>query len=321
MANEVKRYPGWKVVFLGIMLMNFGYSCIVSIVGAFMNPVSSDLGVQIGDFGIWITINSITAFFVLLVASKYYSAKTLKPMLLIGAISGIIGFVGFANAQSLTMIYCFAVFLGLCFALVSTTPCALMVNNWYGPKLRGKYLGIVFGVNSLCVMFIIPIMNTVIQMTSWRVAYYILAACLAICIPLILKFAVWSPDMVGVKRIGDYDADELAGETELEGYEFKEGLKKPIVWVAFITGLLLVIASSSVLAYTQPCIEAAGYSSTIGSSAVSIAIGLTVVTCIWVGRLCDKAGVHIGTLVTGIAFVLAFLFQRNFYARLSDLLF
>ena len=305
------KYPGWKILFLGVMCMNFGYSCLVSVTGVFLGPVSAALGTNIGDLAVYLTIQSLISIIVLAVISKFYSEKTIRPIMIAAALCGAIGFIGFANATSVMMMYLWALPMGFCFACMTTTPMQILVNNWYGPKLRGKNMGIVFGVNSLCVCAIIPILNWITQSFGWNVAYYVLAACLLICVPLIWKLCIWSPEVLGIKRVGDYTADEAAaaGEAQSRGYSFKEGLKKPQVWLFFISGMLIVIASAAILSYTQPFMESAGFDSVFASNTVSIAIGVTVFTCIGIGKLIDKIGVHWVTVITGVAFALGFIVQ------------
>lgn len=303
------RYPGWKILFLGVMCMNFGYSCLVSVTGVFLGPVSASLGTNIGDLAVYLTIQSIVAILVLAVVSKFYAEKTIKPIMLAAAICGIVGFIGFANATSVAMMYLWAVPMGFCFACLTTTPMQILVSNWYGPKLRGKNMGIVFGVNSLCVCAIIPILNWITQSFGWSIAYYTLAACLIVCLPLIWKLCIWSPEVLGLKRVGDLTEEEKKQAEGATGYAFKEGLKKPQVWMFFISGMLVVIASAAILSYTQPFMESAGFDSVFASSTVSIAIGVTVFTCIGIGKLIDKIGVHLVTVITGVAFALGFVVQ------------
>lgn len=307
--NKNKTYPGWTIVALGIILMTFGYSCVVSISGVFMLPVTSELNVQIGSFALWISIMSLTGIITLVIVSKLFSQKTIKPILIIGCICGIIGFAGFATSHSLMQFYLCAVPLGICFSCVTTTPCSLLVNNWYGAKIRGKYLGIVFGGNSLAVMGVIPLTNYIVQHYSWRSAYFILAICLLICIPLVIKFAVWSPEMKGLKRPGDIEADDASGSKPSNDFSFSENLKRPVTWIVFISGSLLVIASAAILTYSQPFMMQNGYSDVFASNIVSIMIGICLVTCTLVGHISDKFGIRFGAVLTGVAFVIAYLSQ------------
>lgn len=304
-----KIYMGWYITFMGIILMTFAYSCVVSVAGQFMLPVTEDLGIQIGDFSLWMTILSLTAIAFLLFFSKIFSKKTVKKIMIVACLCGVVGFIGFGTSNFLMQFYISSVVLGICFAGLTTTPCTLLVSNWFGTAMRGKALGILFGGNSIAICVFIPILNIIIQSFGWRAAYFILAGILLIvCIPMILKLTIWSPEELGIKRMGDIEGEE-DNTKELEGISFKEGLKKPSTWIMFITGTLLVIPSSAILAHSQPFMVMNGYSATFASTVTSIMIGICLITCIMVGAIKDKFGLRTAAVFTGIAFILAYVSQ------------
>ncbi len=303
-----KIYKGWYITLMGIILMTFAYSCVVSVAGQFILPVTEDLGLQIGDFSLWMTIMSVTSILFLLLFSKVFSKKTVKKIMIIACICGVAGFVGFGTSHSLMQFYIFSLVLGVCFSGLTTTPCTLLVSNWFGPAMRGKALGILFGGNSIAICVFIPILNMIIQKLGWRNAYFTLAGILLIvCLPMILKLTIWSPEDCGIKRMGDDENTQV--DAELEGISFKEGLKKPSTWIMFLTGTLLVIPSSAILAHSQPFMVMNGYSATFSSTVISIMIGICLITCIMVGAIKDKFGLRTAAVFTGVCFILAYVSQ------------
>ena len=305
-----KIYTGWYIAAMGIILMTFAYSCIVSVSGMFMVPVTEALDLQIGDFSVWVTIMSVTAIIFLLIFSKIFSKRTIKPIMIVSCLCGVAGFIGFATSQSLIQFYLFSVLLGICFGGLTTTPSTLLVSNWFGTKMRGKALGILFGGNSIVVMLIMPVLNQIILKFGWRVAYFVLAgALLIICLPLVLKFAIWSPESVGQKRMGDAGEQETLSSDQLPGVTFKDGLKKPSTWLVFLSGTLLVIPSSAILVHSQPFMIMHGYSATFAANTTSIMIGICVVTCILVGFINDRFGLRAAALFSGVAFILDYIAQ------------
>lgn len=168
-----KFYYGWKVVIMGFVLMIFGYACIVSVSGVFTLPVTTDLGLQIGDWVVWMTISSLANIGALLVVQKLMTEKYLKTIMIIGCVLGAIGMVGFAFATKLWHFYAFSVLLGICMGLVSSTPCSVLANNWFGPKIRGLALSLIFGGTSLGCMAIMPILNQIVIHVSWKAAYLV----------------------------------------------------------------------------------------------------------------------------------------------------
>lgn len=302
-----KIYKGWWITFMGTMLMTFAYSGVVSVSGQFMLPVTEDLGLQIGDFSFWVTILSLTAIVILLFSGKIFKKTTIKKVMVTACICGVISFIGFATSNSLMQFYIASVVLGICFACLTTTPCTLLVSNWFGPEMRGTALGILFGANSIAACIFMPVLNQIILHLGWRGAYFVLAGIiLVICLPLVLKFTIWSPEELGIKKMGEA---EEGTEAEQSGTPFKEGIRKPSTWFMLITGVLLVIPSSAILVHAQPFMVMNGYTATFASSVVSIMIGICLVTCIFVGAIKDKFGLRVAALFTGIMFALAYVSQ------------
>ena len=104
-----KIYYGWYIVAISLFFMALGYSCVVSIVGVFVMPITSELHIQIGDFVAWTTIMSVTSILYLFFASKHYNAKTVKPIMFVCALLGAVAFFGFSRATELWHFYLFAV--------------------------------------------------------------------------------------------------------------------------------------------------------------------------------------------------------------------
>ncbi|MDO4869975.1 MAG: MFS transporter [Bacillota bacterium] len=307
-----KFYFGWYVVIMGFILMIFGYACIVSVSGVFTLPVTEDLGLQIGDFVVWMTIQGLASIGALLIVQKMMTPKMLKPIMLIGAIAGIIGMFGFSRATELWHFYVFAIFLGICMSLLTSTPCAVLATNWFGPKIRGVALSLIFGGTSLGCMAVMPILNQIVIHAGWRMAYMIIAlALLIICIPLVIIFAKWGPESKGIKRIGDYEEGEEAAlpQSEGKGIPFSEGIKKPSTWLMFLSGAVLVVASVNVLLHTQTFLVMNGYSATFGGNLVSISIGLLFFGSIVIGRICDSGKLQFAAILTAILFALAYVGQ------------
>lgn len=160
---------------------------------------------------------------------------------------------------------------------------------------------------SLIGMGIINILNMVIMTTGWRGGYIFCAAGILICLPLMAKFAVWSPAEKGIARMGD-DGDLIeAGSVDsgtLPGYTAKQGLKKPAVWIALISCILLVLASSSMLQHGIPTLIVAGNSPMIATFISSLISVLMIGTNLIIGWAIDKFGVQFGSVVTCAMFAL-----------------
>jgi MFS family permease len=305
-----KLYFGWLVIVMSLFLGVIGYSCVVSVIGVFILPVTGDLGFQIGDFVVWTTIMSLTSIAYLTIASRFYNARTIRPILLVCAVLGAVGFFGFSRATELWHFYVFAMPMGICFGGMTATPASVLVSNWFGPKCKGFAMGLFFSGTSVLAMLLIPLMNKIVSTSGWRIAYFGIAISLiVICIPLILLLAKWSPDVKGIRRMGDEQGSRDVAASELTGIAFKQGLKRVSTWLMFLSGTLVVVASSAMLTHTQTFLVMSGYSPAFSANVMSGMIGALVVGGVLVGRYCDRYKLQIAAVLTCVLFAVAYVSQ------------
>lgn len=302
-----KIYYGWWVVLAAAIICGLVYSGIVSVTGVFLIPVTMDLGVQIGNYSLYLTIMSLTNIVTLLFISRFLTAKTIRKIMAVAAIAGIISFIGFSMAKSLMWFYIFAIPQGFCFGAFTMTPCQILVSNWFGDKTRGKAMSFFLTGMSLITVVLMNGLNAIIMSAGWRAGYIALAVCVAICLLIALKLVVWSPAEKGIQRLGDLDAAEMEPATAIEapGVSFGAALKKPITWIAFISCSLAVIVSSSILQHGIPTMVMAGQDQTAATAIVSAMSIIMMVTGPIVGIVCDKWNLSIAAVGTSLFFAIA----------------
>ena len=223
------------------------------------------------------TIQALAGIGMLLLIQKRMTERLLKPIMIFSAICGVIGMAGFSRSTELWHFYLFAILLGVCMSGLTSTPCTVLITNWFGPKVRGVALSLVFGGTSLGCMAVMPILNWIVVSYGWRTAYLVIAvATLVICVPLVLLFAKWSPESKGIARMGNDEAEpKISKEEEIQGVPFHTGIWKVSTWLMFLSGALVVVASVNVLLHTQTFLVMNGYSSTFGAN---ICIGFNWIT-------------------------------------------
>ena len=301
-----KFYYGWWIVLLSAILCIFGYSGIVSVTGVFLLPVTADMGFSIGEFSLYISTLSITNIVVLALISKHFNENSIKKITIIAAVIGALSFVGFSFATQLWHFYILSIPMGFCFSSISMTPSMLLISNWFGVKLRGKAMSIFLAIMAVGTSALISIMNAVIINIGWRPAYIILGVCLAVCIPVILGLMKWSPASKGVKRLGDPDdGAAMPDQNVIPGILFKEAVKKPLTWFAFLTTALIVFGSSAILQHGIATMVIAGYTPTFAASSVSIMSIIMIFTGIAIGVMCDRFKLQYMATGTAVIFIFA----------------
>lgn len=313
-----KIYFGWYILILSALTGTLIYNGIISTSGVFMIPVTMELGIPVGSFSLYISILSIVNIITLYVISRKLNKNNIKKIMIITGCLGVLSFIGFSFSTQVWHFYALSILQGICFGACTMTPCTILVSNWFGPKVRGKAMSFYIGGVSLIGMGIINLLNMVIVNTGWRGGYLFCAAGILVCLPLMAKFAVWSPAEKGIARMGDTEEAVEAGPVDpnaIPGYTAKEGLRKPAVWVALISCVLLVVASSSELQHGIPTLIMAGNSPTIATFISSLTSILMIATNLIIGWAIDKFGVQIGAVATCAFFALATLG----YALVADI--
>lgn len=299
-----KIYFGYYILVMASLLGALVYNGIISTVGIFLVPVTTELGILVSSFTLYISILSVTNIIVLFLFSKIVNKNNLKKIMLIAGVLGVLSFVGFSFATKVWHFYIFAILQAICFSSCTATPSMIMVSNWFGPAIRGRAMSIYAAGISVVFMITMNVINMIVVNFGWRTGYLFNACAILVCLPIIFKFAVWSPEDKGIKRMGDGDGSEenTLNSAALTGYTVKEGLKKAPVLMVLISCVFLVLASSSMLSHSIPTLVMAGISPTLATFASSVKTFGLIFTTIIIGWCCDKIGVRFGATLTGLMF-------------------
>lgn len=322
-----KIYFGWYVVLLAAVVGAFMYNGIISTAGLFLIPVTTDLGIGVSAFSMCVSIISLINIIVIFFLSQRLNKNNIKKIMIVCGILGIIGFVGISFSTKIWHFYLWSVLLGVCFGACTATPCAILVNNWFGIKARGRAMSFYMSGLSVISIVMMNILNQIILNGGWQAGYMTLAGGVLVCVLLMIKCIAWSPEEKGIARMGDDEetiemekAAAAVDAANLPGYTVQEGMRKPVVWAVFLSCIFLVLASSGILQHGIPTVVMAGYSQTMAtliSSAMTICLILANVV---VGWIVDKAGVKAGTILTSMFFFLA-LFTYAFLADMPALVY
>ena len=305
-----KVYFGWYILIMSALIGTLVYNGIVSTSGVFLLPVTTELGIPVAAFSFYISILSVTNIITLYLVSRKLNGKNIKKIMMITSVLGVLSFIGFSFSTQVWHFYALAIPMGICFGACTMTPCTILVSNWFGPGVRGKAMSFFSAGVSLIGMPIINLLNYVVVEAGWRDGYLICAAGILICLPFMAKLAVWSPAEKGIKRMGDGEKIVEAEQPDLasiKGYTAKEGLKKPAVWIALISCVLLVMASSAELQHGIPTLIMAGNSPAIATFISSLVSILMIIANLAIGWATDKFGIQFGATVTCFMFALAVL--------------
>lgn len=300
-------YYGWVIVFVGFIMMLLGYVSCISVTSVFVLPVTKDLGIDRGQFVLYTTILALFSVFVAGFFGKKMANGNIKRIISISSIITAVGYFGFSKAAETWHFYLLALLIGQGFALVSTMPTSILINNWFGGKIKGTAMSLSFIGSGLGGMLMTPLINYVNTAYGWRSGYLALAGVfLLIITPITLLLVVKTPEEKGFYRMG-----QAAGESSIkdaQGMILKEAVKKPMLWLAVFSIIIFIFGSSAILFNSVPYLVQIGFSPEKAAAFAGLNLGGLVIGKILTGIVCDRFGTKFGAVLSSFIFAGAFVF-------------
>ena len=299
-------YYGWVMVFIGFLLMVFAYVGSISITSVFVVPVTESLDIDRSTFMLYQTILTVGSVVVTGYFGKRMARGNIKIIMFLSAISAVIGYVLFANAQSIAFFYIGAILIGVGFANCTVLPISIIINNWFGGKIRGTVMGFSFIGSGIGGLIILPQLNKVISEFGWRSGYYVLAGLFALVGIILLIFIVKTPEEKGFTRMG-----QVEGETSVKnasGMMIKKALKTPMLWLALLSTTLTVFGSSAILFNSAPFFIEVGFTPEKAALFASFNLGMLAAGKFVIGFICDRLGTKFGSIFAALVFGAQFVF-------------
>lgn len=302
-------YYGWILAALSFILMILVYVGAVSITSIFVVPVTEALGVDRGEFLLYQTILCLASVLVTAYFGKKMDTKWIKPIMAISSILAAISYIIFAVSSSIIWFYVFSVFIGAAFANSSNLPISVIMNNWFGGKIKATVMGFTFIGSGIGGLTMLPVINFFIMKYGYQAGYIALAIGYTIAALLILLLVVRTPEEKGFVRMGE-DSEEKQSSTvgEKSGISYKEARKLPSFWLMVISCFFCVIGSSAILFSSAPYYMEVGFTADKAALIASVNLGMLAIGKPTVGFMCDKLGGKAGTLISTTLFAICFLF-------------
>lgn len=306
LKQDGRFYYGWVLVVVGFLMMLLAYVGSISITSIFVVPVTEAFGVDRSTFVFYQTILTVTSVLVSAYFGKRMYKGNIKMIMAGSAVASILGYVLFANAQGVAWFYAGAVLLGTGFANCTVMPVSMVLNNWFGGKVKGTVMGLTFIGSGLGGLLMLPVLNGIILSSGWRAGYYTLAGVFGVVFLVILLTIVKTPEERGFYRMG-----QAAGEkslAEADGMTIREAFKTPMFWMIASTATLTVFGSSAILFNSAPYFMEVGFTPERAAMIASFNLGMLAVGKVVVGFLSDRLGTKFGSVFAAAVFGLQFVF-------------
>jgi MFS family permease len=305
MSTIEKRglYFGWIIVAVNFLVMALVYIPSLSLVSLLLPQIGAEFQVPRAALVAIVTFrlvgSSVGALFMGKVLSKF-SLRAIVPILL--AIMTV-GTFGMSFAGNVLWLYALAVFCGLAGSGASMIPISMLLNQWFGPKLRGKAVGISMVGSGFGSIVFAPIVGLILKYYTWRVGFKFFALLSFIAVPLTFFTYYRKPEDKGLVRIGD---DPNAVAREIKGMSIGQALGSSLFWIAVLLNFFMAGVGQTWSSNAGLYLAGIGFDPVRMSGILSIiAIG-TIVGKIALGAISDKWGTKISIATAAVTYIISY---------------
>lgn len=300
---------GYVIVFCCCLIMGINIGLVMSSAGIFYQPVSDELGVSVGKFGLYMSFNYLTSTLMLSVAGKLMERRSARMLLTLS--SAVLGLclvaMGFFNA--VWQFYVTGSIIGITLAFLLYLSFPTMINRWFKVKV-GLFIGICSAASGIGGILFNPIGASLISAYGWRTAYAVFGAIILLVITPVLGLLLRDhPSDKDLQAYGEGKMTQKQTHKMGTGVEYVKAIKMPIFY-GMIVYAFLMISVSTLNLFIPNYVTGLDYSLEQASFAASAVMMGVTIGKVALGTINDKnnlLGVSTTALggITGLGLLLA----------------
>lgn len=318
MTKRKTIHYAWVILLAVSLIRGIAGPGINASSGLFLLPVSTELGIGVGQLSLYLSVSSIAMMLFLPAAGKLFNRYSVKKMILAGAVLQAGGFIllGFMNRVWAWYFISIPIAMGGVILVNLLGP--VMINRWFSKNV-GLVMGFMMTITSILGAVFQPLMTTLIDGSGWRFTYRgfgIFALCTILLIGCSLLKS-W-PGEKNLKAHGEADASEFAKAAvdKTEGVSQKDAVKM----FAFYALLLFMVVLTGFASFQQHITTfglGLGFPMTAIGKALSISMIGSAVGSILIGFFSDRIGIlptSVAVLCIGLIAIMMFAFNGGVFA-------
>lgn len=256
-------------------------------------PVTTALGFSRTQFTLVFSIRSIVQLAGNLLYGKLYSRFGVKPLMVIGTLCMIFGYLLYSVSASLWMFYLAAVLVGVATSLMAASSLTIVVNSWFD-KSAGLVFGVIFTGSSIGGSILSSTMGKAIEAMGYANSYRITALLAAVsAVPVLL---------LAFERKQNENRQQT--QTVESSLSFGNFLKKKVVQtglvLCFVIGLTIYPMEASISAHLSD----RGFSGEFGAGILGASLLISALGKVLLGAIYDRFGLNRTVLAGTVCFVL-----------------
>ena len=308
MKQNKKIFYGWWIVAVCTLIMATIFTLMLACMSLYVVPVTTDLGISRGSFALISTIVSVISMLLSPLVGKYLSTHNIRPIMTVGLLISVLAYGGLSFALTSVHLYICAVIIGFGMSFSSVVAISILITRWFVGK-RGIALSITFAGSSIGAMILSPILTEAIISVGWRVTMRMTGlAMLVFLVPLVFIVIRNSPELIGLKALGDDNLQQTqkSEETMAIGIPLAQLRRKPVFWL-FVCGLFLALFTMGSVYHIPAHWIGVGFTSTNAAMFISVYSLVAIGGKLLMGFVFDRFGIKAGVLLGMVSMLLTFV--------------
>jgi len=298
-SNSLRTHYAGKIALACVLIKIGTTGAISAMMGNFVAPIVRELGCQVSELTMMISLNAVAMALMYTTASKLLIRKKIGMVMGIASLVEVIGLAMMAFYRNVYLFYCSGALIGAAQSFTGFVSIPIVVNMWFKKK-TGTVLGAIIAIGSAATIIYGLLSAQLITWYGWRTSYLILAAmALIITVPAVFLI-IKSPQEAGCRPYGEDEASESAQSPLLSHNDWsltrKQAFRLPLVYVAWLC-CIFYSYGSGVSGYIVPFTTMELSQSINFGARTGMFLSLGGIACsLILGKINDKFGPKAGLL-------------------------
>lgn len=289
--------------------MVIGSGLLTGTAGVLMKPICEDLGFSRGTYSLTRTVISMVSIFFVPFIRKLIPKIGANKVLLIGAVSIALTNLLYTVFPKIWQFFIISAIQGVFTNALSLFVAANYINAWFKDSI-GTATAIAYAGTGLGNSLFSPIINSIIEATSWRTAYLVTSVtAIVVLVPVLLFFMNDRPESVGLEKYTSNKKKEtkqtLVAKPSDADYSMYEIRRMPSFYMLIIAFVLMSLFNNGPWAHTIAFLSDTGYSTSAATAMNSFYLIMLTVGKLVMGVMFDRLGRKLTVSIVSVLIILA----------------
>lgn len=278
MKNSSKIHYGYVIVLCCFLIMFVIVGLIMSCAGIFYKPVSEELGIDIGKFGLYMSLNFLFSTLTLSFAGRLMERYSARVILTISSAVAGLSLMAMSQFDAVWQFYITGALFGITLAFLLYLGFPTLLNRWFKARM-GVFIGICSAGSGIGGVLFNPIGGYLITNYGWRAAYLIFGAMILLIVtPVLALFLRDYPKDKGLEPYGAaVTADTNSRKQKRDtGIEYAKAIRMPVFY-GLVVFAFLINAAATLNVFVPAYVQSIHFSIEEASFVASaVMVGVTV---------------------------------------------